>query len=117
MTILTSDQLDLAADEIQRRGWTKGTSGWRIGDGPVCIEGAIVAVVGENTEFPLSSVERCPAYAAVREFIGMTEGERLWMYNDHIASSAEEVVAVLRAAAAVERAKEAVAMTTESAAA
>lgn len=112
----TSEMIDLAADEIQRRGWTKGHRGWGA-TGPVCIEGAIAAVAnieritvlpGILTPTPnVRLLHDCPAYVAVREYLGMRFDESVWLYNDRIAKDAEEVVAVLRAAAAVERVKEA----------
>ena len=128
--ILTSEVLDLAADEIQRQGWRKGDAGWDGRDGGLCIEGAIAAAAGIDTSFtdfsngPFGGLWTCPAYKAVAEFLNMdvafghrsvdgtyvhSPKEPLWKYNDSIATDENEVIAVLRAAAAVERAKEAVA--------
>jgi len=104
----TSEMLDLAADEIQRRGWTQGPNGWS-STGPVCLEGAIAAVsgvrtvdLGEQVMYSTMGIEECPAFLAVRDYLGF----RPFAFNDR-AESVEDVIAVLRAAAAVERAKEA----------
>lgn len=116
--ILTSDVLDLAADEIQRRGWVQGSSGWRE-QGAVCLEGAIAAAMGSSwMETPLHELWSCPAYQAVAEHLGKDATMKnrysepkyhLWQFNDARGRTVEDVIAVLRAAAAVERAKEAVA--------
>ena len=114
----TSEILDLAADEIQRVGWGQGPLTWanHAGSG-LCLEGAIAAAAGvgrRGIAIDHQGLWACPAYSAVAEFLDMDvtldEGdmphEPLWQYNDRIAESAEDVIAVLRAAAAVERVKE-----------
>lgn len=119
MNHTTSEVLDLAADLIQERGWTtvRDSDPWGIEGGPLCLEGAVFAAVGLNVNaLPLESqgiAERCPAFAAVHEYL--SEGDyypsphamwRPYTYNDTKGRTAEDVIAVLRAAAAVERVKE-----------
>lgn len=129
----TSEVLDLAADEIQRRGWAWGGNAehgddpWGFKGGSVCLEGAIFAVLGWS-EIEMSATGgvfglygTCPAYRAVADYLGgryvpespnLVEGEwanmpeRLFGWNDRDERTADEVIALLRAAAAVERAKE-----------
>ena len=110
--MLTSEVLDLAADKVQEHGWRQG-DGWEDRGAGLCLEGGIAAAVGGlyytdgqmagylNT----SALTRCPAYKAVQ---GYRETDRdLWLWNDVRGRTQEDVIAVLRAAAAVERAKEA----------
>lgn len=108
--IATSEVLDLAADAIQMAGWGKGPASWDLDNGQgLCIEGAIGAVIGiEQGTFGLrrSELTACPAYRAMRAYL---ESPVLYVWNDMVAKSEEDVVAALRAAAAVERTKEAVA--------
>lgn len=111
----TSEVLDLAADTIQERGWTHvgedWGGGWKVDvwgrdGGPVCIEGAIGAVIGCNPAFMCESVNNCPAGIAVKEYLGIAPWATLYDFNDEPGRTAEEVIEVLRATAAVERAKE-----------
>ena len=111
----TSEVLDLAADAIQMAGWGRGTDSWTPDAGKgLCIEGGIAAVTDVTMlQDPLwgtmpsrGSLESCPAYVAVREYLDFNGDLFLW--NDHPERTAEEVIEVLRAAAAVERTKEAV---------
>jgi hypothetical protein len=115
-TLQTSEVLDLSADAIQSRGWIQ-SKGWNaVGGGPVCLEGGIMAALGmtwQNTDLPDSDEEfaelsACPAYVAVKEYLGDVLGEHysLFNWNDMSVRTAEEVVEVLRSAAAVERVKE-----------
>lgn len=113
MNYTTSEVLDLAADYIRDHGWVKGT-GWDYFEGgPVCLEGAIAAVM----EIPaLASsmrllgrpmmdahrLRQCDAYQAVREFVGGKPYE----FNDASDVTMEDVIAVLRATAMVEYARE-----------
>lgn len=111
--LATSQVLDLAADKIQEHGWGQGPATW-IGTGGFCLEGAIGAVVRVemyDASLPnLSRLQRCPAYLAVCEYLDRPEHDSfLWEWNDAPERTAEDVIAVLRAAAAVERTKEAVA--------
>lgn len=135
-----SEVLDLAADEIQRRGWfsygmdAKGAvrdpdshCPWGGGAGseaPVCLEGGIAAAAGiaipshavsvwdsnYERDKAIDRIEECPAYLAVQRYLIETgrlwEDGHLYAFNDSPHRSKDEVIAVLRAAAAVERAKE-----------
>lgn len=111
-----SEQIDTAADLIERYGW--GTIVWGLGDGdgPLCIEGGLAVAGGIVSQDEAGS---CPAALAVCDYLGITLGERsrLYNWNDQtgVFSAArsgepvrtqEEVVEVLRAAAMVEFAKE-----------
>ena len=118
----TSEVLDLAADVIEQRGWITGSWNNTRQGAPVCIEGGIAAALGievdlgGSDEAAYDSFTSCPAYTAVREYLGIHDDDLLYGWNDEVASYAEgvvqhahtqeEVVEVLRAAAAVERAKE-----------
>jgi hypothetical protein len=116
----TSEVLDLAADVIEQRGWCTGTWNNTREDAPVCIEGGIAAALGleidlgGSDEATYGSFITCPAYTAVQNYLGLNDF--LYGWNDEVshsdsetlvyARSKEQVVEVLRAAAAVERAKE-----------
>lgn len=111
--LLTSEVLDLAADAIQMAGWGTGADCWTPDRGTgLCIEGGIAAVADIKTfqdpaygAIPLrGSLESCPAYVAVREYLDFYDD--LYKWNDRPERTAEEVIGVLRAAAAVERTKE-----------
>lgn len=111
----TSEVLHLAADAIEKRGWTRGgpegsDDPWGLHGGPVCIEGAIQAAsgVGHTPEFYF-----CPAYEAVIEHLDLHPFPKvgpvmqgLWQWNDSRQRTSAEVIEVLRAAAAVEQARE-----------
>lgn len=112
-----SEQLDLAADVIERRGWVgtpsplkeieAGFDPWGLdGVSPVCIEGAIIAVHGVDEFTTTYAVTKCAAYAAVSRYLDLRPGSRLFNWNDAKGRTKEEVVVALRGAAAVERAKE-----------
>lgn len=49
-------------------------------------------------------LHECPAYMAVQDYLHMTEP--LYLFNDLIAKEADDVIAVLRGAAMVERVRE-----------
>lgn len=108
-----SEVLDLAADVIEARGWTTGSSGWRVESGGLCIEGAIAAAMGlridakhDPNEVELGQLHGCPAYSAVMNYLGDIEGRlpvSLWYWNDHIAGGKDYVLSVLRGAAAFQR--------------
>lgn len=107
----TSEVLDLAADKIEVVGWGTGVNTWENRDGAgLCLEGGIIAALGRSftpgTENFIDTPElwACPAYVAMASYLE-TRAE-LWRWNDAQGRTAEEVVEVLRAAAAVERAKE-----------
>lgn len=115
----TSEVLDRAADLIQERGWKTGASGWPGADAtsPLCLEGGIMAALG--VRLFTEEFFTCPAYRAVQSYLGLSHethvGELgmkgpvdpLWNWNDGLAGSARRVVEVLRAAAMVERTREA----------
>lgn len=112
-----SEQLDLAADMIQQHGWTRGGSGWDNERGAgLCLEGGIAAAVGIKLlgvrpgAFAKGrrDLTTCPAYQAVEEYLYPHGGVALWAWNDHPDTTAEQVIETLRAAAAVERTKEAI---------
>lgn len=106
--MLTSEVLDLAADEIERRGWvgpdtyTEDPWGLASESAPLCLEGGIMAAAGCQW---ISVLPRCDAYQAVRAYLG--SGVRtLYNWNDAAGRTQEQVIAVLRAASAVESARE-----------
>lgn len=102
-----SEQLDLAADMIQQHGWGKGVNSWQASRGAgLCIEGGIAAATG--TGFRLDVLYRCPAYRAVMDYLGRDAYMPLYVWNDDEARDEQQVVETLRAAAAVERTKEAI---------
>lgn len=118
-TMKTSEVLDLAADEIQRRGWLQaaeanaaGFTAWGGGAGsnkPVCLEGGIMAAMGiaiGDDDIPPAGFSKCPAYLAVHDYLNLTGSTMVFHWNDTDGRTAEEVIEVLRAAAAVERTKE-----------
>lgn len=99
----TSEVLNTAVEVIRERGWARGS--WGFGDGPLCIEGAIVVGSGV-TGTPLArqlAAEGCPAVEAVRDYL---DGQEPFLWNDDRGRTAAEVIEVLRAAALVEHAKE-----------
>lgn len=115
----TSEVLNTAADLIQRQGWTTGTKGWPgYGTGTaLCLEGGIIAALGMTFRDIRERGIRealwdCPAYQAVESYTNTprdgdsgTEG-RLWRFNDKVDRTASEVIETLRAAAAIEAARE-----------
>lgn len=117
----TSQILDCAADEIEARGWHVGSGGWGWGgqQSPLCLEGAIGAAQGISDGLS-RAFNTCPAGRAVRDYLDMGEynhdfvsredpGAALYVWNDTPLRTQQEVIEVLRAAAAVERVKEATA--------
>lgn len=123
-TLKTSEVLDLAADEVQRHGWVQGPGGWwgpnhpdRAGLG-YCVEGALMGAMGcDWGQTEIEELATCPAYQAMVAYVGADQcvefdgaDPSLWIWNDSAPQSAEEVVIALRAAAAVERTREAVAV-------
>lgn len=115
----TSEILDLAADTTERRGWAGNKEAsefiegagytydpWGLDGGPVCIEGALIAVIGRDQFQTTYDVTKCAAYRAVHEYLDLGPHHRLFAWNDAPERLQEEVVAVLRGAAAVERVKE-----------
>lgn len=116
--IPTSAVLDAAADAIQMAGWTTanltapdGDPWGREAGAPMCLEGGIMAAAGIPESFMVAA---CPAYRAVWDYLdgadswaNVPDQSRLYDWNDAPGRTAEEVIEVLRAAAAVERVKEA----------
>lgn len=120
MNILaTSEVLNRAADLIEERGWAQG-GGWFYGGdeyatSPLCLEGGIMAALGLHFDTgETDDFEECPAYVAVRSYLGAAcrnavlgvEDARLWAWNDTVAESGEQVIATLRAVAVIEAARE-----------
>lgn len=111
----TSEILNLAADQIESRGWITGSAGWnskwRGNKAPLCLEGGIMAAMSLQWDEILEegvedSWRACPAYVAVNEYLGNEADAPLWRFNDREAGTAERVIEVLRGAALVEAAKE-----------
>lgn len=113
--MLTSEVLDLAADLIEQRGWAKGTGWNETGEregAPLCLEGGIQAAMGLHTqpyaddpsEQWLADMKACPAYQAVKDYLN--HPGTLYVWNDALGRTKDEVIAVLRGAAAVERVNE-----------
>ena len=113
MTDLTTSQvLDKAADLIEERGWTDGPFGWpddRVKEGgALCLEGGIMAALGLDMndvgrlyeEEDPRSFRFCPAYNAVRDYLG-SDLTHIYEWNDKRGRTQHEVVATLRAASAV----------------
>jgi hypothetical protein len=118
----TSDTLNLAADLIEQRGWTKG-QGWNDSTNrPLCLEGGIMAALGwsfGSADYDPLELWDCPAYRAVQAYLNFSHDKALasprhhypspvdplWRWND-FSSAASEVIEVLRAAAVVEAARE-----------
>jgi hypothetical protein len=112
----TSEVLDLAADKIQERGWVTirdcddFQDPWKGSGTGLCLEGGIMAAAGVVDSH---EVLACPAYEAVWDYLTTdnrwgVRRNRLYDWNDTPGRTADEVIEVLRAAAMVERAKEAV---------
>jgi hypothetical protein len=121
MTHTTSEILDLAADAIQRDGWAQGTTGMHVG-GPHCALGAIAHVTGARVvtpppwgeydhiapKVPFYSYDDAmyhPAGEALAAYLPATE-LTVYYWNDAPVRQEWEVIAALRAAAAIERVKE-----------
>lgn len=110
-----SEVLDKAADAIQERGWEKG-GGWHDprpehAGRPVCLEGAIQAASGMRIYGTSPNWRKvfkgCDAYQAMGAYLELDLScQDLYDWNDFSARTQDQVIEVLRAAAAVERAKE-----------
>lgn len=110
--MLTSEVLNRAADLIEERGWVQGNGGFD-GSAGLCLEGGIFAASGLGWTVAAEMAARegtCPAYEAVLNHLSIggdrSYGGRLWLWNDKPARTAAEVIEVLRAAAAIEQARE-----------
>jgi hypothetical protein len=125
----TSEVLNKAADLIEERGWTSG-SGWtdlQTSRDPLCIQGAIATAMGYDDGIGRMG---CPAGQAVMAYLGIDLG--LFSWNDHLLYESADVMsgyvggsletaqeyaahkalAVLRAVALIEAAKESPTLTT-----
>lgn len=124
----TSDTLNMAADLIERDGWTQGAPGWDAAEGSspaLCIEGGIAAAMGIHIDVGddpacgpagIQVLWACPAYNAVADYLGcgLSGGTYLenyncrsvWRWNDVPDRTAAEVVEVLRATAVIEASRE-----------
>lgn len=125
----TSEVLDRAADEIERRGWSQGTGWFPRSDEstPVCAEGALRLACGfgggvglDGAWFDLASkraaCDALSAYLTDRfpECINQVTGAVIpFSWNDARSRTQAEVIEVLRAAAMVERTREAVMAVTQ----
>jgi hypothetical protein len=111
--------LDEAADVIVRNGWRQGgyfapVAGLAHGECPVCLVGAIGVVVAGEPQQWRYAVEGRAAVVAVHRYLGFEEDrdpenldytlDRVSLWNDDETTNDTLVVAVLRAAAATERA-------------
>lgn len=103
----TSDVLEAAAAVIEARGHFKGGYlGW---GGSVCAAGAIRCVIGINLADPPRALlldERKPALALARGVSGSDDLHTIPEWNDAPERTAAEVIAMLRAVACTERARE-----------
>ena len=100
--IPTSEQLNRAADILERRGWQQG-GGWHdlsTHTGPLCIQGAFAVVMGVDSGIGY----RCAGMLAVMDYLGLRMG--LFSWNDMPGRTAAEVVEVLRACAVIEASRE-----------
>jgi hypothetical protein len=85
--MLVHEILRKAADLIDYHGWTQGVFGWGNIDGSedhsdtFCIEGAILAAMG--VEFVERDSE-CPAFNAVRTYLGLHPEDVLYQWNDDL---------------------------------
>lgn len=113
-TVSTSEVLNKAADLIEERGWTTGGGGWEDKEGSgLCLEGGILAAAGFGTqEYTAPQFLGCPAYIAVKSYLGLDDSQALYEWNDGTydfsgeSRSAEDVIATLRATALIESARE-----------
>lgn len=110
----TSEVLNKAADLIEKHGWGRGNGAMQPGfpEG-ACMEGGIAAAMGvddlilidaETLIYSYAPIQKCPAYRAVAEYLAH-DGD-VWHWNDTLATSASEVIEVLRATAVIEAARE-----------
>lgn len=110
--------LNRTADLIEERGWATGNCGMKV-IGPLCLEGAIAAVLGTPTstwaggggspsndpepgeEFYVydDDLRLHPAYEATVAYLRLSD--QLWTWNDENGRTATEVVEALRAAALI----------------
>lgn len=105
----TSETLNLAADLIEKHGWTQGPKGWPghiEHRGTLCLEGGILAALGKSWADPdvTAVLAECPAFQAVSRHLWPIALP--WLYNDSYQRTAEEVIATLRAVAVIEAANE-----------
>ena len=120
-----SETLNRAADVLQVRGWTQATpeipNYWfpnACESTPVCVQGAIRAATGMYQDQPFSLVghhDHAEAKAWLVEYLTSTRPELInplsgyvipFDWNDRSGRTVEEVIEVLRAAAATAEARE-----------
>ena len=99
-----AETLDAAADYIEKNGWCQHmfVAGER-----TCVLGAIV----RTRDLPIAAPERLGtgtaiAIAPVTDALRRAVGDGVWEWNDAPGRTAAEVIAMLRAAACTERARE-----------
>lgn len=93
--MFTSEILDLAADAIQREGWARAEDP----TGLCIVQSVYRAGADSRAREVLLAVEEYLDWNFLRDGY-------IWQWNDTVARDEQHVVEVLRAAAAVERAKE-----------
>jgi hypothetical protein len=95
-----AETLDAAADYIEKHGWMpNGARMFPCGaGGPLCAANAIVDVTQE--------AEITPALDALGRALGGSGCDAIFRWNDAPGRTKEEVVALLRAVACTERARE-----------
>lgn len=116
--MLVSETLNKAADLIEERGWRQGAwpegPGSFVGEQAVCLEGALLLVLGLSHGSAGREFYGCPAHNAVAAYLERhpfpVHGpivDALWQWNDSEGRTQAEVIEVLRAAALVEASREA----------
>ena len=109
----TSVVLNRAADLIEERGWARGIHSMT-GSNGLCVMGALhLASTGRCAELWEDSaydhVFACSAGRAVYDYLSLADtANAAWEWNDglHFHTGGQQVVEVLRAAAAIEAARE-----------
>lgn len=114
----TSEVLNRAADEIERRGWVgpgdfpeDNWGGGANSSAPLCLEGGILAALGMgSSDQETAWLKGCSAYGAVKSYLvesdALDKKSPLYFWNDEWERTATEVVEVLRAVAVIEAARE-----------
>lgn len=113
MNVPTSEVLNLAADLIEEHGWAQGSPGMYDDHPQLCIQGAILAAMGEVQRNGHPRANECPAGVAVRDYLGIARPwcdgrgvNALWWWNDDGARTQAQVIETLRAVALIEAARE-----------
>lgn len=111
-----SEVLDLAADAIERDGWTTGSRGM-LPEGAHCAMGAIGAVIGAPMDedmpefFNYTAIWRAGAARALADYVAPDRNlafgyAAITTWNDYGTPEPERIVEAFRAAALIESAKE-----------